>query len=221
MLRQDHHIDDVYRKEGRQGGFTNKKDFKHWYLKDVPRRAATRVPKIARNVESWKHEFAASFDNYWRLVCASLIHDSILMWSHYADNHRGLVLAFDTTQRPFCQVPRDCWLTINYSNKKADYVYSHKEREFRRKMFAIAASKASGWSYEREIRIIFADTSLRDRRFLQLVPESIAAVYCGCRISSADKTALRLALQAPHLTHVELWLASLDESEYALKFNPV
>jgi len=143
VLRQDHHIEDAYHTEGYQRGFTSKKDFKRWYLKDVPRRAAEQLPKIARNVESWKHEFARSFDNYWRIVCASFVYDSILMWSHYADDHRGLVLAFDTTQVPFCQIPEDCWLTVNYSNKKPYYLYSHKQAEFRRKMFAVAASKAS------------------------------------------------------------------------------
>jgi hypothetical protein len=85
-------------------------------------------------------------------------------------------------------------------------------------MFAVAASKASEWSYEKEIRIILADSSLRDCRFLELAPESIAAVYCGCRVSSADETAVRLALAAPHFKHVELWLAGLEEFEYALKF---
>jgi hypothetical protein len=85
-------------------------------------------------------------------------------------------------------------------------------------MFAVAASKASGWSYEKEIRIILADSSLRDGHFLRLVPENIAAVYCGCRVSSVDETAVRLALGAPHFKHVELWFACLDEYEYALKF---
>jgi hypothetical protein len=196
VLRQDYYIDSAYRKEGKQRGFTKKKDFKRWYLKDISRRAAAR-----------------------RLVCASLVYDSILMWSHYADNHRGLVLAFDTTKIPFSQIPPDCWLTVKYSNKKADYVYSHKDRQFRRKMFAVAASKASGWSYEQEIRIILAAGSpLRDGHFLRLAPETIAAVYCGYRVSSADENAVRLALAAPYFKHVELWFASLDEYEYALKF---
>jgi hypothetical protein len=218
VLRQDSYIDSAYSKEGRQQGFTNKKDFKRWYLKDISRRSAALLPKTHRNVESVKRDFAASFNKYWRLVCASLIHDSILMWSHYADNHTGLVLAFDTTQVPFSQIPTDCRLTVKYSNKRADYAFSHKERQFRRNMFAVAASKASDWSYEKEIRIIFADSSLRDGRFLQLTPESIAAVYCGCRVSSADETAVRHALATPHFKHVELWLAGLDEFEYALKF---
>jgi Protein of unknown function (DUF2971) len=121
VLRQDRYIDSAYRKEGRQRGFTNKKDFKRWYLKDISRRTMALLPEIPRNLELLNRDFAADFNKYWRLVCASLVHDSILMWSHYADNHTGLVLAFDTKQAPFSHVPNDCWLTVKYSNRKADY----------------------------------------------------------------------------------------------------
>jgi Protein of unknown function (DUF2971) len=141
------------------------------------------------------------------------------MWSHYADNHTGLVLAFDTSQPPFSQIPKDCWLAVNYSDKKPDYIYSQKEGEFRKKMFAVAATKAGDWSYEKEIRIILADSAIRDRRFLRLTPKCIAAVYCGCRISATEKKAVQAVLTTPHFKHVELWLATLDESEYALKFE--
>lgn len=219
ILRQDFYVDKAYREEGRRRGLTSKKEFKRLYLKDVPRRAAEALPKIPKNVEVVRHNFAERFGKYWRLVCASLVNDSVLMWSHYAANHTGVVLAFDTRQIPFSQLPDDCWLAVKYSDKKPDYVYSHKEREFRKKMFAVAGTKASGWSYEKEIRIVLADTSLRECRFLTLEPESVTGVYCGCRISAADKDAVQVALKAPHFRHVELWLGSLDASTYALRFD--
>jgi len=141
------------------------------------------------------------------------------MWSHYAHNHTGLVLEFNTDEPPFSEISEDCWLTVKYSDKKADYVYSHKDREFLKEMFAVAATKASAWSYEKEIRIVVADTAIRGGRFLPLTPNSVDAVYCGCRISAVDKKAVQTALSASHFKHVELWLAALEESEYALKFE--
>jgi hypothetical protein len=219
LLRQHHYVDRAYRLEGRQRGFGSKREFKRWYLKDVPRRVAERLPKVPENVEGVRRKFALRFGKYWRLICASLTNDSILMWSHYADNHTGLVLAFDTDEPPFSKIPDDCWLTVKYSDKKPDYIYSHQEREFRRKMFVVAGTKAIGWSYEKEIRIVLADTSLRDRRLLRLTPESIATVYCGCRISEADKGVVDTALKAPHFSHAKMQLGTLDESEYALRFD--
>jgi hypothetical protein len=130
----------------------------------------------------------------------------------------GLVLAFDTEEIPFSQIPKDCRLTVKYSDQKPDYFYSRKEPEFRRKMFAVAGTKAKSWSYEKEVRIVLADSSIRDGRFLPLTPKSIAAVYCGCRIAAGDKAAVHVALKRPELEHVELWQGALDKSEYALQF---
>jgi hypothetical protein len=218
ILSQDFYIERAYRREGRQRGFTSKKRFKHWYLKDAARRAGEALPKIPKNVEAVRTNFALRFGRYWRLICASLVYDSVLMWSHYAANHTGLVLAFDTAERPFSQIPKDCWLTVKYSDQKPDYVYSRKERDFRRKMFAVACTKAKSWSYEEEIRIVLADSSIREGRFRPLTPKSIATAYCGCRISRCDKAAVQVALKHRELEHVELWQGALDKSEYTLRF---
>lgn len=219
VLRQDYYVDAAYREEGRRRGLSSRKEFKRFYLKDVPRRAAAALPRIPKNVDHVRRNFADKFSKYWRLICASLVHDSVLMWSHYADNHTGLVLAFDTGQPPFSEIGKDCWLTVKYSDQKPDYVYSHKENEFRKKMFAVAGTKASDWSYENEIRIIVADTAIRDGGFLPLAAKSIVTVYCGCRISATDKKAVQAAVNMPRLKHVDLRFATLDESKYALKFE--
>ena len=68
------------------------------------------------------------------------------MWSHYAANHTGLVLALDTAESPFSQIPKNCWLTVKYSDHKPDYVFSVKDREFSKKMFSVAGTKAKDWS---------------------------------------------------------------------------
>jgi hypothetical protein len=219
ILRQDFYIERAYRHEGRQRGFGSKKRFKHWYLKDLPRRAAEALPKIPKNVEAIRNDFALRFGKYWRLICESLVYDSVLMWTHYAANHTGLVLAFDTAERPFSEIPKDCWLTVKYSDQIPDYVYSVKDREFRRKMFAVAGTKAKSWSYEEEIRIVLDPSWLRQGRFLPLTPKSIASVYCGCRIAEGDKAAVQVVLKHPKLDHVELWQGALDKSEHVLRFT--
>jgi hypothetical protein len=218
VLRQDHYVDEAYREEGERCGLS-RKEFKRLYLKDVPRRAAEALPRIPHNVERMRRDFADKFSKYWRLLCASQVHDSVLMWSHYADKHKGLVLAFDTNHPPFSQMPDDCWLNVTYSERRPDYLYSHKENEFRQKMFATAAIKERSWSYEKEIRLVVADTAIPDGRFLPITPQSVTAVYCGCRISVTDKRTVEIALSAPHFKHVELWQAELSESGYELNFE--
>src|SRR5207249_1304891 len=61
FLRNDQNVEMWYKREGRQRGFTSKKAFKRWYLKDIPRRAAELLPKVPRNVEQVRKNFADDF----------------------------------------------------------------------------------------------------------------------------------------------------------------
>lgn len=220
FLRNDYNIDMWYEKEGRQRGFTSKKNFKRWYLKDIPRRAAALLPKVPTNVEQVRKHFADNFSRHWRLVCASEIADSILMWSHYAANHTGIVIELDTEEEPFCRIHKWCVMPVVYSARKADYFHYNKYREFQREMFAVAATKADGWSYEREVRIVVAATHpLRDNLYMPLTAASITGVFCGCRMPGVVKLEVRTALKQPHFSHVRLAQAALHPSEYALALN--
>jgi hypothetical protein len=41
------------------------------------------------------HNFLDWMSKHFGLICLSRIHDDILMWSHYADQHKGFVIGFD------------------------------------------------------------------------------------------------------------------------------
>jgi DUF2971 family protein len=219
FLRADHQVEHWYEREGRKFGFTSRKAYKRHYLKDIPRRAAELLPKVPKNVEVVRKNFADDFSRRWRLVCASQIPDSILMWSHYAANHTGIVLEFDTSEQPFCRIT-DLTLPVIYSKKKPDYVHYNKYREFEKALFTVATTKAADWSYEKEVRIIVAaGRPLRDSLYMPISSTSITAVLCGCRISGVVKLQVRAALKQPRLAEVRLMQAALDRSEYALTFN--
>jgi hypothetical protein len=223
FLRQDYNIDHWYHVEGRKRGFTNKKSFKRWYLKDVPRRAAALLPRVPKNVEGVRKDFLNSFSNRWRLICGSRVPDSILMWSHYAQNHTGMVIGFDTGQVPFSQIGEDYILPVNYSETKANYVHFSKQPEFERQLFVVATTKSSAWSYEQEVRVILAASpkTLREMQFLPITPESISATYLGCRIEPAIRNSMNEILSQQRLRHVSVFGAELHPSEYALRMTQV
>lgn len=223
FLRQDHNVEMWYEREGRQRGFTSKKAFKRWYLKDVPRRAATLLPKIPRNVEQVRQHFADTFSKHWRLLCSSRIADSLLMWSHYAAEHAGIVIEFDTGEKPFSQIPDRCVLPVIYSPRKPDYVQCNKSADFENAMFAVAATKASDWAYEQEVRIVVPATpqTLRQMRFFAVTPAAITGVFLGARASASTRVAVRLVLKKPQFSHVRLQQAELAASAYALSFRPL
>lgn len=219
ILMQPHHVEEAYQREAAVRGLFDKESFHRWYRSTVSERAASHMRNIPHNVEQVRQNFAQMFAKHWRLICGSEVFDSILMWSHYARDHTGIVLGFDTARAPFCEVPDDCWLNINYSGKKADYSYDPDEQIFREKMFSVAATKATEWAYESEVRIIVPTNLVLRDRFLPISPESIAAVYFGCRTSEDDKKAAAQVLKERQLALVEQYHGALDPNEYRLNFE--
>lgn len=151
ILCYDHIIDKYYDDEAVESGFRNKEDYKRWYLRSLPERAAERLKDIPTNVEADRKSFSEKFGRYWRIVCASLVDDSILMWSHYADNHTGVVLEFDTGEPPFSEIGNDSILTVKYSDRKPDYTHFDYGNGFKEEMYRVAATKATDWAYEKEV----------------------------------------------------------------------
>ena len=119
-----------------------------------------------------------------RLCMLSMSSDpsNILMWSHYADCHRGICLVFDRNglQPPFAEV-----LQVVYHEKFplldvfAGYDVIAK---------SLFQAKARDWSYEREWRAIdFDNRGLK----LDFVPRALVGLIFGARTLSADMEEVR------------------------------
>lgn len=107
--------------------------------------------------------------------------DSPLMWSHYADEHRGLCLEYDTTQMPHPDMA-----AVDYrsprSVKTSDLVawkLRSEDEAGRRVHNTYFFAKSPQWRYEKEWRDIQQSSGASDRGFL------ITAVYFGLRCDSA------------------------------------
>lgn len=82
--------------------------------------------------------------------CFSERNDSLLMWSHYADQHKGICVTYD-----YNKLVRLCQRLIRpvrYGNKIST-VYLDKNRR-KRDIGEILITKAIDWSYEQEWRVI-------------------------------------------------------------------
>lgn len=91
-----------------------------------------------------------------RVLCLSSSYDSILMWSHYAENHRGLVLELsniDPAEHIFGPAPVE-YAEIPFAFVKARDVIDRTLRGVNSepKYADVIARKASYWSYENEWR---------------------------------------------------------------------
>lgn len=98
------------------------------------------------------------------IACLSESDESLLMWAHYADNHRGICVEYDlmeiNKQLNFTPVP------IIYSNDRVCF-NSLNPNTVEKDSFALflrsITSKSEEWSYEHEWRIIRDEVACGDR----------------------------------------------------------
>jgi hypothetical protein len=133
----------------------------------------------------------------WRMYCLTPHPDSLLMWAHYAEKHKGVCLEFDAKQigNSYRVLYPDLLQAIG-----PDTLNDPKAL-----LDAVLLSKSSEWAYENEYRILARDKNAdpgflatTDEDFLDLLPGALTGIIVGC---NADIQAIRSAVQdcAPHL----------------------
>jgi len=101
------------------------------------------------------------------------------MWSHYAENHRGICLEFNVMNNLFISA-----VEVLYRSRYPLWApYSATEYN----AIEMALTKAAEWSYEQEFRI-FARPDVDENhplklrgRNIRLPPNALASVIVGCR----------------------------------------
>lgn len=121
-----------------------------------------------------------------------------LMWAHYADNHTGFAVGFNTETDFFFRRSNDPKLcgeltNVIYSDTSPTVYFDPGIMEIPKELFF---TKTTKWSYEREWRMIrmlsAADDVVEDKIHLFKVdPESVVSVTFGQKFPESDKEAIR------------------------------
>lgn len=218
ILKQRRHIDLAYSENGRTNGFTNKKDFKRTYLKNLPALAARKSREAKGNIEYAKQSFAENFAQGFRLLCTSKTERSVLMWAHYADKHQGLVFEIDDTTGPFETIGSAFRLEVEYEQARSPYLIEHKLGNAQNHLLAVARRKAKDWFYEQEVRfVILADFC--PGNYLKIPASVLRRVILGIRARPPLKADVRALLDRPDLSHVALERAVPSKTEFAIDFE--
>ena len=138
--------------------------------------------------------------------------DNMLLWAHYADEHRGAVLEINVGELIAPKTtPNDvqCLTEVIYSDERIDYIAE------RIPLWMTLAYKSGAWSYEREWRLFKSLSSLRrkteDVFVIDLPAKAIKGVVFGARASGSDEEAAIALLQAaPEYQHVVIRKAAFS-----------
>lgn len=143
--------------------------------------------------------------------------NSILMWSHYAENHKGFAMEYDPRPYLFPNPETLCLFPIIYSNKRYDatqYSY-HLISQFLQvpsinidllRQFRLMLYKSTDWAYEREWRLIGGNTNFPQGYTSRSEPHHIPAkaIYYGCRIPRDKQEQLHAIAQQKHIPEYQM-----------------
>ena len=144
------------------------------------------------------------------IFCLSARNDSLLMWSHYTDGHRGICLQFSTGQGQLfgCTLEQVIYQDLHPELAITDTNDLHWTRRY-------LTTKALDWSYEQEWRIFY------DTPGPQVAPhEEMSAVILGCSISPSDRQeVVEWVRTRPRPTL--LYQAQREDGAFRLRFSPI
>ncbi|MDI3398573.1 DUF2971 domain-containing protein [Pseudomonas sp. V88_4] len=147
-------------------------------------------------------------------LCESI--DSLPMWAHYGDDHKGFAMEYDFTTLPTDNLIRRSLWPVFYENNLYDVsnqIWGRKVDTFN-ELFVIggALQKCLDWKYEKEWRIILTNRSQKPAELLD-VPAPIA-IYLGAKIS--NKAAKKLAWIAKQ-KNIPVYQMAPSRNEYKMQ----
>lgn len=172
-------------------------------------------------------------------LCAC--HDSLLMWAHYGDSHRGFVVEFDTTS-PFFNQERPPvhanageeeaaqfaeeygrLRVVRYSNERPSVVVTQIS-------FDLLLTKGIPWKHEDEWRMLmpldYADEEGSEHFgypvcLFKIPPSAVTKIILGSNCD-ADLVSHARSLRGRDETHhIAIEKVRIDEQQFRLNFEPV
>ena len=193
--------------------------------------------KIRKGSPAWKEirrtmlkeikSFCSTFETMkstMGISCLSESDESLLMWAHYANNHRGMCVEYDlmkiNQQLNFTPVP------IIYSENRVCFNELHSETAGDDSIaffIQVITSKSKEWSYEQEWRIIREDSACGDKwnaekkgALLDMVRPT--SIILGCAAEEQFEKSVREYCEE---SRIPLYKMHKDKRQYKLNKVPV
>jgi hypothetical protein len=163
------------------------------------------------------------------LFSLSIKNKDVLMWSHYADEHRGFCIGFNYNKLNEYINKNSAIVAI----KKVDYIVgnpydkyistlfndiclSDKEiKSFHNKLVVTAfTSKAKSWQYEAEYRLIN-----KSNGYISYYPDIVTDIIFGIRMKPKDKRTVKAMLSNTEWNHISFKQAVPNGSNIQLKIR--
>jgi len=201
--------------------------------------------KLRAFFEHAKREMADNLDSHINAMHESLVgslcrsrvlsvteeNDNVVMWSHYADQHKGVVLKL----RCIPEIDNSLLLAqkVEYSRKFVEFpplqefllhLTGEREIDMAKLAYQIAFRKHENWSYENEWRVcIPLQEGEPDGDGFSIYverPEVFDAAYLGCRM---EKSEIEIFVEEikKYLPHIKIYRTQKSDRSFALNFHEI
>ena len=171
------------------------------------------LTEFVEECESGIKQFKENLLNNTRIICFSELYDSMLMWSHYADQHKGFALIFDNksiesaevytndnkliTKKPLLSPVKYVETQIDLTDDIEDHLKNYimekllgispfEENLSQAKLRQSIIEKSLDWKYEKEWRLIPRHIDLDHKSNLGYLKIQPKAVILGAQCSEEN-----------------------------------
>ena len=188
----------------------------------------------ARNANIQREELLKHINETYGIFCLSTSRENLIMWSLYAESHKGIVVGFDGNH-PFFSNAHD-FHPVEYLENRISLSSNNGflrlageallKSEYKNLHIRLFLRKHPDWSKEEEWRMIRRLDEATDRSstepsvYLFRIPlEAIKIVILGAQISEQNKEHVRRAVSSSgKWSHLRILQARLSSSSFGLDF---
>ncbi len=146
------------------------------------------------------------------VCCFSLDYKNVCMWSHYADNHRGVCLAFENkVESPFLNIDNEdiSYGIVQYQNYEPFNYLKNKRLGMER----LLLTKSPDWEYEKEFRYISPFGSKLEKFY----PNFLKGIIFGSKTSSDQQESLIKLCE--FVCKTDFWIDRMQKEKLNLKIE--
>jgi hypothetical protein len=161
-----------------------------------------RNPAVSSVIED---EHSRRITNDIGVLCVSEINDDILMWSHYADCHRGICFEFDGMGTLMAHAQK-----VSYATER-QFINPYRDDNVTAMEKALL-TKSDHWSYEREWRLIAYKHGPGVQKFR---PNNLTGIIIGTQATPETFRKVRRWANTS-ASSIKLYKAQVSRRKYAL-----
>ena len=169
-----------------------------------------------------EEELRNSINNAYRICCFTNSYDNVLMWSHYANKHKGICIEYELTKMDSLLI--SYLYPVVYSNERIKAKLEHfnlngekleiNKEEILNLVFQSLIHKSSVWDYENEWRIIIPKKILNSDDTIKA--PKIKRIFFGVNLSKEDFIKYQEIIKKID-KNIECIKLHIDDDKYILK----